>query len=63
MGAKIKEYRKELGLTQQKLAETLGVRQNTVCLWEQGKRSPSIKMCRKMAGFFGATLNELFGEE
>lgn len=35
--------RKKLGLTQEKLAETLGVSLNTVSRWERGEVSPSAK--------------------
>jgi transcriptional regulator with XRE-family HTH domain len=35
-GAKLKERRKAIGLTQAQLAELLGVRMNTVARWENG---------------------------
>jgi transcriptional regulator with XRE-family HTH domain len=35
-GAKLKDRRKALGLTQAELAELLGVRMNTVARWENG---------------------------
>ncbi len=63
MKTKIKKYRKERGLTQQNLADLLSVRQNTVCLWEQGKRNPSISVCKKLADVFGVTVDEIIGEE
>lgn len=37
---KIKEYRKKHGLTQEKLAQILGVAHNTVARWEAGDREP-----------------------
>lgn len=63
MFVKIKEHRKRIGLTQKQIAEILGVRQNTVCLWEQGKREPSIVKLKKMAFLFGITVDELIVEE
>ena len=63
MCTKIKEYRKKHGLTQKKLAEALGVRQNTICLWEKGERNPSIVMGKKIAAVFGITVDELISEE
>lgn len=37
----VQEIRAVLGITQEKLAETVGVSQPTVALWESGKRNPS----------------------
>ena len=39
---RLKQLRKEKGLTQVTLAETLGVSKGTVAMWETGKRMPSI---------------------
>ena len=61
MDIKIREYRKNRALTQQQLAEILGVRQNTICQWEKGKREPSIKMCKEVASVLGVSLDELVG--
>lgn len=36
----LREYRRQLGLTQHQLAQLLGVSQSAVTLWEQGKRRP-----------------------
>lgn len=38
---RIKELRKALGLTQQKFAESIGVRQNTVAQYEIGRNPPT----------------------
>lgn len=40
MNERIKELRKALGLTQQKFAESIGVRQNTVAQYEMGRNQP-----------------------
>lgn len=61
METKIKEYRRKRELTQSQLAEVLGVRQTTICQWENGNRNPSIKMCKKLADVFGVTVDELIG--
>ena len=37
---RVKSLRKRLGLSQADFAATLGVAQNTVSLWEQGRRRP-----------------------
>lgn len=38
----IKVYRMKKGLTQEELAELIGVSRNTIQFWESGKRLPSI---------------------
>lgn len=40
MNERIKALRKALGLTQQKFADKIGVRQNTVAQYEMGRNSP-----------------------
>lgn len=53
LGERIKKVRKELDLTQQKLASRLGVKQNTIALIESGKRNTSdqtiISICREFS--------------
>ena len=41
IGERIKHIRKSAGLTQQKFADTIGLKQNTVATFEMGKTSPS----------------------
>lgn len=41
MDERIKELRKVLGLTQQKFADAIGVRQNTVAQYEMGRNPPN----------------------
>ena len=41
MDDRIKELRKALGLTQQKFADAIGVRQNTVAQYEMGRNPPN----------------------
>lgn len=51
LGERIKKVRKELDLTQQRFADRLGVRQNTIALIESGKRNTSdqllFSICRE----------------
>ena len=51
MKNRIKKIRKELDLTQQKLAEKIGVQRNTVAMYEMGKTTPSeaiiLSICRE----------------
>lgn len=41
MDERIKKLRKTLGLTQQKFADAIGVRQNTVAQYEMGRNPPN----------------------
>jgi transcriptional regulator with XRE-family HTH domain len=45
----IKKMRKKQGLTQQELADKIGVSQKDVSRWENGKREPSITTLNKIA--------------
>lgn len=51
MKDRLKELRKALNLTQQKFADKLGVKQNTVAQYEMGRNDPSdaviISICRE----------------
>ena len=51
LGERIKQIRKEKGLTQQALGDRIGVKQNTIALIESGKRNTSdqllISICRE----------------
>jgi transcriptional regulator with XRE-family HTH domain len=42
----LKELRVRTGLTQYALAETLGIRQGTVCDWERGTNEPRIPVSK-----------------
>ena len=59
---RIKEIRKEKGLTQNELAKVMKVGQTTVCQWESGVRSPRAKQLPELARALGCTLDELYGE-
>jgi putative transcriptional regulator len=57
---KIKEYRGEIGLTQEKLADLVGVRRETIVFVEQGKYVPSLKLAWDIASALGAKIEDLF---
>jgi putative transcriptional regulator len=60
MKTRIKEYRAKRGLTQEKLAEMVGVRRETIIFLEQGKYNPSLKLAHNVARALRATIDELF---
>jgi putative transcriptional regulator len=60
MKTRIKEYRAKHGLTQEKLAEIVGIRRETIIFLEQGKYNPSLKLAHNVARALGATIDEVF---
>lgn len=60
LAKKIKALRKTRGLTQQQLAEALGVQRATISNYEIGRRSPHISELEKLAAVLGVSL-EYFG--
>ncbi|MBZ3776135.1 helix-turn-helix transcriptional regulator [Lentilactobacillus otakiensis] len=57
---RVREYRKNRGLSQFALAEKVGVARQTVNLIENGKYNPSLKLCISLAEELGTDLNTLF---
>jgi len=47
-------------VSQQELAETVGVSRQTIYAIENGKFIPSTELALKISAFFGKTVNELF---
>ena len=60
MNNRIQDLRKEKGLTQQGLAEKLGVSGQTIISLENGKYNPSIALAYKLAKIFGLTIEDVF---
>ena len=63
MGKRISSSRKRMGLTQDALAEQLGVTAQAVSKWENDQSCPDITMLPKLAKIFGITTDELLGVE
>lgn len=57
---KVKLARVESNLTQEELAERVGVTRQTIGLIEAGKYNPTLKLCLMIAKETGKTLNDLF---
>lgn len=55
----IRELRIGQNLTQKQFADKLGLSQNAISMYEQGKREPDMKMLNKMAEFFQVDMNYL----
>lgn len=59
----IKAYRKKMNLTQEQLAEIMGVTVGAVSKWELGLSNPDIMLLPKLARLFGVSLDVLFSVE
>jgi len=60
MKTKIKEYRAKLNLTQDQLANLVGVRRETIVFLEQGKYNPSLKLAHDVAVALKTSIDKLF---
>ena len=58
----MKEARTKAGLSQQELAERLGVSRQTINAIEKGDYNPTIRLCVGICRVLGLTLNDLFWE-
>ncbi|MGI6115911.1 MULTISPECIES: helix-turn-helix transcriptional regulator [unclassified Clostridium] len=61
MGKHIAALRKAKGLTQDELAEQLGVSPQAVSKWENDLSCPDIMLLPRLAKIFGVTVDELLG--
>ena len=57
----IRAYRKQHGLTQEQLAETLGVSTGAVYKWESRSSLPELRLIMEMADFFDVSVDALLG--
>lgn len=60
---KIKAARAALDMTQQDLAEAVGISRQTMNAIEKGGYNPTIKLCIALCKALGKQLDELFWEE
>jgi len=63
LGKRIVSNRKRLGMTQDALAELLGVTAQAVSKWENDQSCPDIGTLPKLAEIFGISTDELLGRE
>lgn len=60
MKNKIKVFRAMHDLTQEALANDLGVTRQTILAIEKGKYDPSLELAFKIARYFGVSIEEIF---
>lgn len=61
LNSNIKYYRKQRGLTQEQLAEAMGVSIGAVSKWESGQSNPEISLLAELADFFEISVDVLLG--
>ena len=57
---RLKQYRQLKGLTQEQLAETVGVRRETIMRLEKAQYNPSLKLAVDISRTVGAPIEEIF---
>lgn len=57
------QMRKVLQLTQEDIAEKLGVTRQSVAKWESGESIPDLDKCKQLAEIFGVSLDDLANYE
>ena len=60
---KLKELRKNRGLTQEELAEALYVSRTAVSKWESGRGYPSIDSLKEISNYFSVSIDDLLSGE
>lgn len=57
------QTRKLMGLTQEDIADKLGVTRQSVAKWESGESIPDLDKCKQLADIFGVSLDDLANYE
>ena len=60
-GERLKELRKDRGLSQKQLAEILGISENSISLYERNINTPDDDMKVKIANYFNVSMDYLLG--
>jgi len=60
---RIRELRNQRGITQEELAEAVGVTRQTIIAIEKGRYDPSLRLAFKIARFFKKSIEEIFEPE
>lgn len=60
---RLKELRKEKKLTQEELAQDIGVSKITILRWENGERQIKPEKAQQLADYFGVSVGYLLGYE
>lgn len=63
IGENIAKLRRERGMTQESLAETMGVSPQTISKWENNATCPDVMLLPILADYFGVTVDTLYGRQ
>ena len=63
LGARIREARKQVGLTQARLGELVGVRSHTVWCWEAGRMKPNHENLVELAFHCATSVADIEGRD
>ena len=63
MISNLKKAREEAGLTQEQLAEKVGVARQTILFLEKGQYNPSLRLAHKISKIVKVPIKELFSFE
>lgn len=56
----VRDYRKKMGITQEELADGVGVSRQSIISIEKGQYVPSLQLALKLAVFFNCPTDDLF---
>lgn len=56
----VRRHRRQLDVTQQELADRVGVTRQTILSVERGRYNPSVGLALRLAEVFGVSVEELF---
>lgn len=60
---RLRLLRKQRNLSQQQLAEKLGISNSTISMYERGEREPDFEMLELIGDYFNVDVNYLLGKE
>ncbi|MCL2134642.1 MAG: helix-turn-helix transcriptional regulator [Candidatus Bathyarchaeota archaeon] len=60
MKTRMKEYREKTGITQEQLAQKLGVARQTILFLEKGKYNPSLRLAYQISKELNAKIEDIF---
>ena len=63
LGNQIKKYRQQNNLSQEELANLVGVTRQTINMIEKGNYNPTLNLCISICKVLDKTLDEIFWED